>query len=147
MSEQSNRELIVRHFDEIFNRGNLAFVEEAYTENAIIHDAILPNVPAGPGGIRRYVRTYGEPVPDIHFEVQELIADGDTMAAQWIASGTQVGTLLGLPSTGRRVEASGVSVYRMEEGRIAEAWVYWDVIALLKSLGVEFKLKPIEAHA
>ena len=147
MSEQSNRELIVRHFDEVFNRGNLAFVEEAYTENAIIHDAILPNVPAGPGGIRRYVRTYGEPVPDIHFEVQELIADGDTMAAQWIASGTQVGTLLGLPSTGRRVEASGVSVYRMEEGRIAEAWVYWDVIALLKSLGVEFKLKPIEAHA
>ena len=141
MSEQSNRELIVRHFDEIFNRGNLAFVEEAYTENAIIHDAILPNVPAGPGGIRRYVRTYGEPVPDIHFEVQELIADGDTMAAQWIASGTQVGTLLGLPSTGRRVEASGVSVYRMEEGRIAEAWVYWDVIALLKSLGVEFSLK------
>ena len=147
MSEQSNRELIVRHFDEIFNRGNLAFVEEAYTEDAIIHDAILPSVPPGPGGIRRYVRTYGEPVPDIHFEVQELIADGDTMAAQWIASGTQVGTLLGLPSTGRRVEASGVSVYRMEEGRIAEAWVYWDVIALLKSLGVEFKLKPIEARA
>ncbi len=146
MSEQANRDLIVRHFEEIFNRGNMAFVDEAYTEDAVIHDAVVPDVPPGLGGVRKYLRTYAGPVPDFHFEVTELIADGDMLAAHWTASGTHAGSLLSLPPTGRRMEARGVSIYRMEEGRIAEAWNYWDVIAMLRSMGLELKLKPIEAH-
>ena len=69
MSESANRELILRHFEEVFNKGNLAFVEEAYTEDAVIHDSVLLKIPQGPGGIRQYVRTYGGPVSDLHFEV------------------------------------------------------------------------------
>lgn len=145
MSESANRELILRHFEEIFHRGNLAFVEEAYTEDAVIHDSVLLRIPAGPGGIRQYVRTYAGPVPDLHFEVKDLIADGDMLAAHWTATGTQVGTLLAVPSTGRVATASGVSIYRMEEGKIAEVWDYWDIIALLKSLGVELQLKATVA--
>ncbi len=147
MSEQGNRDLILRHFEEIFNKGNLAFVDEAYTDDAVIHDAVVPDIPAGPSGVRKYLRTYAGPVPDFHFEVTELIADGDMLAAHWTAGGTHAGSLLSLPATGRHMEARGVSIYRMEEGRIAEAWNYWDVIAMLRSMGLEFKLKPIEAKA
>ncbi len=147
MSEQANRELVLRHFEEIFNRGNMAFVDEAYTEDAVIHDAIVPDIPPGPKGVRQYLRTYAGPVPDIHFEVTELIADGDMLAAHWVASGTHKGTLLSLPATGRHMEAEGVSIYRMEDGRIAEAWNYWDVIAMLRSMRLEFKLKPIDAKS
>ncbi len=141
MSEAANRELILRHFEEVYNKANFAFVEEAYTEDAVIHDSVLLKIPPGPGGIRQYVRTYQGPVPDIRFEVTELIADGDTLAAHWTASGTQVGSLLALPSTGRSVELTGVSLYHMEGGKIAEAWVYWDVMGLLKQTGVELKLQ------
>ncbi len=147
MSEQANRDLIVRHFEEIFNRGNLDFVDEAYTDDAVIHDAIVPGVPSGPKGVRQYLRTYAGPVPDIHFEVTELIADGDMLAAHWTASGTHKGALLSLPPTGKHMEAEGVSIYRMEEGRIAEAWNYWDVIAMLRSVGLELRLKPIDAKS
>ncbi len=146
MLEQANRELIVRHFEEIFNRGNMAFVDEAYTDDAVIHDAIVPEIPPGPSGVRKYLRTYAGPVPDIHFEVLQLVADGDIIAAQWTASGTHKGTLLSLPPTGRHLEAQGVSIYRMEDGRIAEAWNYWDVIAMLRSMRVELKLKQAEAQ-
>lgn len=141
MSIEKNKLLVLRHFDEIFNKGNLDFADEAYTPRCVVHDPVLPNVPRGPEGMKEYARTYRGPVPDLHFEPLDTVGEGDYVSARWTVTGTHQGTLLALPGTGRFAAISGLSMYRFENGRIAESWVHWDVLGMLKSLGLEIKLR------
>lgn len=141
MSAADHKHLVRMHFEEIFNKGNLDAIERLYTPDVVVHDPVLPAIPRGHEGMRQYVKTYRGPVPDIHFEVRDIIAEEDLVGARWVVSGTHQGTLLALPSTGRFGAIAGHSMYRFEKGRIAEAWVNWDVLGMLQALGLEIKLK------
>jgi steroid delta-isomerase-like uncharacterized protein len=147
MTTADNKHLVRLHFEELFNKGNLDAVERIYTPDAIIHDPVIPNVPRGHEGVRQYLATYRGPVPDIHFEVRDIVGEEDTVAARWVVSGTHQGTLLAVPSTGRFGAISGHSIYRFEKGRIAESWTCWDVLGMLQALGLEIKLRTTPVGA
>lgn len=69
--------------------------------------------------------------------VEDLIAEGDKVAARVTTRGTHTGELMGLPPTGRRVEWSGISMTRHADGRIAEQWGEFDALGLLQQLGAD----------
>jgi len=90
---------------------------------------------------RRLLQEEHEAFPDTRFELTDFITGADRVAFRWSSSGTHLGAYLDVPPTGRRVTASGITVSRIMEGRIAEDWASWNKHELLGTLGII----PIEA--
>jgi steroid delta-isomerase-like uncharacterized protein len=79
--------------------------------------------------------------PNIHFEAQQVIVEGDWVTIHWTVTGTHSGPLLTaagdeIPATGNEIAGSGIYLAEVRDGRIAREWTYWDQMALLTQLGL-----------
>ena len=74
--------------------------------------------------------------PDLRVEVDDVIAEGELVAARVTYWGTHQGEFVGIPATGRQARTSGVDFFRMQDGRQAEHWGGPDMASLLQQLGV-----------
>ena len=74
--------------------------------------------------------------PDVAIEPKKLIAEGDLVVVYWIARGTNTGTGNGLPATGKKVEQSGITIWRIVDGKIKEEWSAFDQLSMMKQLGL-----------
>ncbi len=74
-----------------------------------------------------------------------LLAEGDLVAAHVTARGTHEGLFNGVPPTGNEWEAHCTAIYRVEDGRIAEAWVTWDLLALMEQLDAVERVQTVSA--
>ena len=78
--------------------------------------------------------------PDLHFEVQRTIANGEVMVYQWLASGTQTGPLVlptgTIPPSGRHAIIPGVLITTIKQGKIVREETYWNQVELLAQLGI-----------
>ena len=72
--------------------------------------------------------------PDLHVTIEDVVAEGDRVAARWIATGTHSAELAGIAATGRAVTWGGTDIYRLVDGRIAEWWRNDDFVWLLQQL-------------
>jgi steroid delta-isomerase-like uncharacterized protein len=91
----------------------------------------------GREGFKRYMQAVRQAFPDFHNQVEELIAEGDRVAARLTYTGTHQGELLGIGATGRQVCYAGVALFRVADERIVEGWVLGDLHGLLQQLGSE----------
>jgi steroid delta-isomerase-like uncharacterized protein len=74
--------------------------------------------------------------PDLKITVDKQVAEGDLVAVRWTARGTNTGAGNGIPATGRAVEITGTTLFRIADGRIAEEWTSADSLGLMKQLGL-----------
>ena len=74
--------------------------------------------------------------PDGRVEVVDQVAEEDRVAVRWSFVGTHEGPLDSLPATGRKVELDGISIHRIEDGRVAETWEASNTLLFLQQLGV-----------
>ena len=65
-----------------------------------------------------------------------MVAEGDKVVTRWTGRGTHSGPRMGIPPTGRKVEVTGMRMFRLAEGKIVETWVNWDMFGLMQQLGV-----------
>ena len=77
-----------------------------------------------------------EAFPDLRMAKADSVREGDKVAFRWLLSGTHLGRVMGVVATGRRVEAMGMDIVRVADGEIAEHWGEFDVIGLLRQMGV-----------
>ena len=75
-------------------------------------------------------------LPDIRVPIEDIMAEGDKVAVRWMAEGTHQGELLGIPPTGKRIQFSGISIYRLAEGKVAEVWEQIDMLSFMQRLGM-----------
>lgn len=146
MSEKEHKEVILRIYEEVFNQGNIDLIDELYQPDVIIHDPYLPGETArGTALIKDLCQAYSQAFPDLHYQVGELIADGEKIASQWHATGTHQGMLqLGadqfLQPSGEKVSVYGISLARFVEGSIAEVWQVVDMLGAFRQMkAVELK--------
>lgn len=83
--------------------------------------------------------------PDMEVETSALLAEGSTVAAHFVARATHEGVFQGVPPTGLEWEASCTAIFRVADGRIAEAWMTWDSLALLEQLGAVERVETVSA--
>ena len=83
--------------------------------------------------------------PDAESTTMQVIAEGDLVAVHLTGRGTHLGTFQGCPSTGREWTATCTAIYRVEAGRIAEAWINWDWLAVLEQLGGVERVETVSA--
>jgi steroid delta-isomerase-like uncharacterized protein len=142
MSAEENKALVHRFVEEFWNQGNTAIVDELMAGDAQIR------MPTGEtfdlDELKGFNRGWRESFPDWHSTFEELIAEGDRVAERWTGRGTHLGELMGIPPTGKRVEAPGSVFYRIAGGKIVEFRGQLDMMGLMQQLGV---LSPQHAEA
>jgi steroid delta-isomerase-like uncharacterized protein len=116
-------------FQEIWNQGRLDLIPKIFSPRWHAHDP-------GPPTIEGRVRNLREALPDIRYDVHDVIVEGDRAAIRWTARGTHRGPLFGIPPTGKSLEISGVIVDRFEDGVIVEHWGFWDRQSLMQQLSL-----------
>jgi steroid delta-isomerase-like uncharacterized protein len=90
----------------------------------------------GQEGVRQFVSQYRSAFPDLHFTIEDMIAEGDNVITRWSVTGTHEGNLLGIPPTGKRTTGTGNTFIRFVDGKDQEDWVNWDALGLMHQLGV-----------
>jgi steroid delta-isomerase-like uncharacterized protein len=118
------------------NTGDMDRISELFADGCVGIDVAEPAPLYGSDAIRRSVVRYREAFPDLRFAASATVTDEDRIALFWVAKGTHRGPLMHIPPTGRPFEVRGVSLLRIDEGKIAEALYLWDVAGLLRAVGL-----------
>jgi len=131
---EANKALERRVFEEIWNQGLLEVADEVFAPGAVLQLGTdeLP----GPEGFKQYVADYRAAFPDIHWTVEDQVAEGDMVVTRLTGTGTHLGEMMGIPPTEVHVTATAIATVRIAEGRIQESWSSWDALGLMQQLGV-----------
>ena len=128
--------MVARFLQELFARGRLEVVDDYLTRDFVDHNP-LQGFPGNREGLRETAGAFRRAFPDWRHVPHELIAERDLVVARFAASGTHRGVLLNIPPTGRSISVQGISIFRLERGRIKDRWGLLDQAALLRQLGYE----------
>lgn len=106
-----------------------------FREDYVDHTA-PPDASPGLDWVKMQYEIYTTAFPDIHFEIDDVVEDGDRVGERITVTGTHQGDLMGIPPTGKRVEVPAMAIHRAEDGKCVEVWFYLDEMALMQQLGV-----------
>lgn len=133
MSER-NKAQVRRVIEEIYNRGDLAVVDELAASDLVIH-ASSQDI-RGRDGAKQYVAALRAGFPDLHLTVEDQVAEGDMVVTRWTARGTHTGAFQGIPATGKAIRVAGTDIDRIIDGKTVECWAHVDELGLMQQLGV-----------
>jgi steroid delta-isomerase-like uncharacterized protein len=133
MSVEENKN-IVRRYQEIYNSNNLDALVEVVSED-LLTPRIMPGIPQGIEGAKAAHQIMLAGFPDYQTVIDDLIAEGDKVAARITMSGTHTGSFMGIPPTGKFISFTGMYIARIADGKIIEHWGEEDSVSLLQQLG------------
>src|SRR5262245_2966473 len=129
-----NKAVARRFLEQAFGPGwKVELVEELHTPDFVVHTR------GGDLGIkedREALLGWRSATPDLVMTVDDVVAEGDKVAVRWTATGTNTGVGNGLPATGRKVSATGMTFWRLKDGKLAEEWGLVDRLAVMQQLGL-----------
>ena len=133
MSE-ANRAVVDRFGEEVWNKGNLAAVDELVAGDFVGYGPGR-GITRGPEALKRAVNRMRTAFPDLLFVVEDTVAEGDKVVTRWTGQGTHRGEWRGIAPSGRVVTFTGIAIRRLADGKIAERWVNVDYTGLLRQIG------------
>jgi steroid delta-isomerase-like uncharacterized protein len=136
MGLEENKAVVQRLFEAI-NNGNLDELPQVVAPDVVDHNAVIFMQPEGPGGVREGIRMLLQGFPDLRLTTEDLIAEGDRVAARFTVSGTNTGDYRGLPApTQQHFESEAIAILRIADGRVAEIRGTADRLGMLTQLGI-----------
>lgn len=134
-AEEQNKAALTRIY-EIINTGNLDAAADVIAADAIEHQMMPGMTEQGVEGFKQSITAFRQAFPDLHMVADQMIADGDYVAARFTMSGTHSGPFMDMPASGNHFEVSGIDFIRFENGKAAEHWGYEDDMSLMQQLGM-----------
>lgn len=136
MSEEEHKAVARRFREDLWNTGDLDLVGRLFDRDCVVHARVpfTTDFTRGPDAVGQLVLFYRMAFSDVRMTIEEIVAEGDLVVTRWSGRGLHTGDLLGLPPTGRETFTTGMDMLRIRDGKIAEGWVSWDVLALLEQL-------------
>jgi steroid delta-isomerase-like uncharacterized protein len=132
MSTDENKALIQRFIEQVFERGDVAAVDELVAEDFVPHT--YPGT-TDRGGLKRAMERVSKGISDARFTIEDVIADGDRVAVRLTSGATQTGEFMGMPPSGKRYEIEEIHIFRVSDGRITEHWHQFDQVGMMRQLG------------
>ena len=133
MSTEENKAHARRAY-EALNQRDLAAFYELITPGIVLHNASMTI--QGLEAYKQFVSMYFAAFPDLHFTVEDIIAEGDEVVVRTTGMGTHKGDLMGIAPTGKQVTVSAINIIRVVNGKAVEEWLNNDDLGLLQQLGV-----------
>jgi len=134
MSVEENKTTLRRNFEEIWNKQNLSLIPELVSPNYLGINA--QGVFKGLEGYTQLVKTGIANTPDLHYTVDEVVGEGDTIMAKVTMTGTFTGKLAGINISGKKFKSTSVFVSKYENGKVRESIVYANPLETFKQLGI-----------
>jgi len=129
---------------EIWNNGNMALIEDVFAPEIVARTSTFPEDIIGLEGIENWIKFARTAFPDMHMTFDEIIVKGDNIVGRFTVTGTNTGPLSmpfgDLPPTGKKVRFSGLGIDRVQNGKITEELVVYNVLDMMQQLG--FTLTP-----
>ena len=134
---EKNKALLHRWFEEVWDKGRAEAIDEMLAAEAVAHGlADESGAPLrGPEGFKPFFHKFREAFPDIEVNIDDIITEGETVAARCTVRGTHRGNSLGVEATQQPVEFTGMTMLRVKDGQIAEAWNNFDFLKLFQQIG------------
>jgi steroid delta-isomerase-like uncharacterized protein len=146
MSAEENKAVLRREVEELYNHtGNLDAVEELFSPEYVSYESTSGET-RGIEGARQFAATFRQAFPDLECTIEDMIAEGDKVVMRFRGSGTHRGETEAFgPPTGKQMEISGITIKRLSEGKIVEAWTNFDALGMMEQLGVIASRQHAEA--
>lgn len=116
-------------------KGNWDVLDQGVADTYVGYDPSQPEPIRGLDGVRANLQQYIDGFADARITVDDQIAEGDKVASRWTGRGTHTGEIAGVPATGKDVTVTGLTISRLEGGKIVEEWTTWDTLGMLVQLG------------
>jgi steroid delta-isomerase-like uncharacterized protein len=129
-ARDENKRHIDRLFDTCFNQGDLTLLDDLVSP-----DYVGPLGERGPGGFKKVVVGLRTAFPDIHYVVDDLVAENDKVAVRWHWSGTHQSPFRMFPATHKKVSSTGTGIFRFGGGKIVAATLETDRLGFLQQVG------------
>lgn len=129
---EKNKAIARRFLEELWNESNFAVADELLARD---YDGHSSTVIRGPDGAIAFIPRLRAALPDFRFRILDQIAEGDKVVTRWKLAGTHEGPFQGVPPSGRRVEMTGITIFRLANGKLIEGWTNEDVWGMLRQLG------------
>jgi predicted ester cyclase len=141
---EQNKAQFRRTYEEVLNQGDLSIVDELIAPDFLNH-AAPPGTNRGPSSLRWLATMLRTAFPDLHFTIEELVAEGDIVAGRLTMSGTHEGPLPGMPPpSGRAVRQAHMHFVRYRDGKAVEHWGVRDDLGIMQQMGVIPELEQPE---
>lgn len=136
MSEE-NKALLRRWFEEVWNKGREEAIDEMFGVDGIAHGLSNESGQSlrGAADFKPFFRKFRTAFPDIEVIVEDVVAEGEKAAARCTVRGRHQSDSLGFAATQRPMEITGMSLVRIRDGKIVEAWNNFDFMSMFQQLG------------
>ena len=134
MSIEENKSIVRRFFEVGPSKGDLDAANELLAPGFVLH---VP-LPCSPGvrGMDEVVSACRAAFQGLDVTVEDMVAEDDMVAARFTARGVHNGAFMGLPPTGKPITMTGMEIFRLERGKIAELWGEANLLGLMQQLGI-----------
>lgn len=129
-----NKAIYREYIQRVFNEGRVELLDD-YLAPAYAVQEGAPGTPPGAEGVRQAVAMFRDAFPDLNITLEEVIGEGDTVAARSTVRGTHRGGIMGIPPTGKQVSVGSLTMIHMENGKLTASWVKTDIGELMRQLG------------
>jgi len=133
---RNNQKIIESYFKEVWNKGKLDLLDNLITADYINHSPSTPNPPPGPEGLKPIIAEMRRGIPDLNYEIKDLVVTREKAVARVLMTGTHTGELWGIKPTGKKIHVNQINIEHFRNGRIAEHWRVTEELNLMKQLGV-----------
>jgi steroid delta-isomerase-like uncharacterized protein len=134
MAAETNK-LVMDRFLEFINTASEKLAQELISPNAVFHVPGRPEPMRGPAGYLAIIGMMRGGFPDIQWTLEEMVAEGDKVAARFTMRGTHRGTFFGVPPTGKTISVQAMNIYRLSGGQFVEEHGQPDMLGLLQQIG------------
>jgi steroid delta-isomerase-like uncharacterized protein len=134
MSEE-NKAVARRFFDDAVNGRDLDVIDEIFAEDFVYHVPFSPEPQSGPESIKQVVAGFHTGFSDFSAVVEQMAAEGDTVAIRLTLGGTNDGEMMGMPATNRQAKWSAVHMMTIRDGKVVEDRVLLDRVGMMEQLG------------
>ena len=135
MNETDNKSIVLRLIEEGLNKRNVALIEEVYSADYVGHDPERP-APRTIADLKQVMTgVLGNVFADHHYSIERLVAEADLVAWHWTFTAMHQGEIMGIPATGKQISFGGINIFRLENGKVVEDWVYRDTLGMMRQLG------------
>jgi len=131
--EESNKALFLKLIEEGFNKGKLPAVDEVVSPDAKEHQRGNHD---GSEGTKEVIRTLRSWFPDFSMHAEDILVSGDKVWARFRATGTNLGSIMKMPPTGRKMDIAVIDVVRIKDGKIVEHWGVPDQLGMMLQTGL-----------